>query len=337
MDRRVALKRTVALLGIITLLGALTPAASFAAPPPKARPAEVHTNRDKAKDKIHPRLLARSRPARTRTSTCSRRSSARRRRRGASRQRPHGDGAQRAGLDRRRPDRGPAAHQAGGLRGVISVKPVDLTKTGSPLGGPDPDVTRNISNAALKGAFKALKGSEVPYSAAPPLKSTNFERSRTWRCSMRAPIASPRPGRPDTPAKARSCPSSTAARTSGHPGYARDWQVRATTGWPNAFDPFVPRCSSRSGPGNVNLGLTWYTPTEAKSSFTQTVQDKKKGIVSVSYAVRRGPSRNFGAPDAKVTHTYTFPKAWTKSGTVRLGGHPDDHLLACSVSARRSS
>ena len=39
-------------------------------------------------------------------------------------------------------------------KGVVSVQPVELKKTGSPLGSPDPDVDRNITNAALKGAFE---------------------------------------------------------------------------------------------------------------------------------------------------------------------------------------
>ena len=85
------------------------------------------------------------------------------------------------------------------------------------------------------------------------------------------------------------------------------WQTRPSTGWPNALDPFDSLVLAVQ-PGNVDLGLTWYTKTEAKSSFTQSVQDKKKGIVNVSFAVRRGPSRNFAAPDATATHTYTFPQ-----------------------------
>jgi hypothetical protein len=334
MDRRVALKRTVALLGIITLLGALAPAASFAAPPPKARPAEVHTNRDKAKDKIHPRLLAQVETganksiyvfatvvgspaaaegllANDHTATA-----------------PNGRTSIVVGRIRVQ-----QLTKLASLRGVVSVKPVDLTKTGSPLGGPDPDVTRNITNAALKDAFKALLGNEVPYSAAPPLKGSNFEAlknlalldarthrfAEAWQAGYagEGSVVSVLDGGTDW----------------GHPDLLNTWQVRATTGWPNAFDPFgalvlATQASAGDLGANVNLGLTWYTPTEAKSSFTQTVQEKAKGIYGVSYAVRRGPSRNFGAPDAKVTHTYTFPTSWTKSGTVRLGGHPDDHLLA---------
>src|SRR5262249_6224155 len=53
-----------------------------------------------------------------------------------------------------------------GLSGVMAVTSVSLKKTASPVGDPDPDVPRNPSNTALRGAFKALTGNEVPYSAA---------------------------------------------------------------------------------------------------------------------------------------------------------------------------
>ena len=206
------------------------------------------------------------------------------------------------------------------------MSPVELKKTGSPLGSPDPDVTRNVTNAALKGVFKQLRGNEVPYSAAPPLKASNFEEleelalldakthrfAEAWEAGYTGAgsVVSVLDGGTDF----------------GHPDLIGTWQTRATTGWPNAFDPFGTLVLLVQ-PGNVDLGLTWYTKTEAKNTFTQSVQDKGKGIARVSYDVRVGPSRNFAAPDAKVTRTYSFPRAWTKSGTVRLGGHPDDHLL----------
>jgi subtilase family protein len=334
MDRRFAVKRLVALLGIIALLGTLGPATSLAAPPAKARPAEVHTNRDQAKEKIHPRLRAQMDSGSNAnvyvfaTVVGSPAAAKRLLANAHTATTPNGKGSLVVGRMRVQ-----QLTKLAGLRGVVSVNPVDLTKTGSPLGDPDPDVPRNITNSALKGIFKQLKGNEVPYSAAPPLKTSNFESlknlalldarthrfAEAWQAGYagQGSVVSVLDGGTDW----------------GHPDMIGTWQVRASTGWPNAFDPFGALVLAvQSSPGNlgtnVNLGLTWYTPTEAKSSFTQTVQEKKKGIVGVSYAVRRGPSRNFSAPDAKVTHRYTFPKAWSKSGTVRLGGHPDDHLLA---------
>jgi hypothetical protein len=113
----------------------------------------------------------------------------------------------------------------------------------------------------------------------------------------------------------------------GHPDLIGTWQTRASSGWPNAFDPFGTLVLLVA-PGNVDQGLTWYTRTEAKTALPQTARERRQGIARVVYAVRRGPSRNFAAPNATVTHEYSFLTKWTKSGTVRLGGHPDDHLLA---------
>src|SRR5262245_7502317 len=48
---------------------------------------------------------------------------------------------------------------------------------------------------------------------------------------------------------------------------------------------------------------------------------------TANFATKTGPSRNFAAPAGTNTHTYGFRSAWTKSGTVHLGSHPDDHLL----------
>jgi hypothetical protein len=47
----------------------------------------------------------------------------------------------------------------------------------------------------------------------------------------------------------------------------------------------------------------------------------------VTFATRTGPSRNSGVPAGTASHSYSFPRKWTKSGTVRLGSHPDDYLL----------
>ncbi|MGH9274074.1 MAG: S8 family serine peptidase, partial [Acidimicrobiales bacterium] len=49
---------------------------------------------------------------------------------------------------------------------------------------------------------------------------------------------------------------------------------------------------------------------------------------SVKFATKTGPSRNFAAPAGTTTHTYRFPAGVTRSGNVRMGSHPDDHLLS---------
>ena len=71
----------------------------------------------------------------------------------------------------------------------------------------------------------------------------------------------------------------------------------------------------------ITGGLSWYTPTSAVTCPAGT------GDCPVAFGTRTGPSRNFSAPNARATHVYTFPRAWSKSGRVRMGSHPDDYLL----------
>ena len=84
------------------------------------------------------------------------------------------------------------------------------------------------------------------------------------------------------------------------------------------------RCRRCSRPTRSRRGLSWYTPTTAIACPGLTHDN----TCSVRYGTRTGPSRNFDAPDGTNAHTYTFPRSWSKSGTVMLGSHPDDYLLA---------
>jgi hypothetical protein len=219
-----------------------------------------------------------------------------------------------------------------GATGVIRVGLIELKQTGKPLGNPDPDATRKTpGNNALQGILKGLKGNEVPYSKAPPIKTTNFEQlkqlalldakthdfAEAWKM-----------GYDGTGVTVSILDGGT---DWGHPDLIGTWKL-AANGWPRAFDPidtlFLLLDGGVAPGGFVDQGLTWYVHTQARSQLLQTVQDAKKGVVRVSFATRTGPSRNFGVPSGTATHLYTFPNAWTKSGTVRLGSHPDDHLLA---------
>jgi hypothetical protein len=124
----------------------------------------------------------------------------------------------------------------------------------------------------------------------------------------------------------------------GHPDLLGTWQTwpagLTETGtrdsgwaeWPMAFDPYGSLIWALA-PSLVDDGLSFYTWTEAKDELTQTRQDMRDDLYRVTFATRTGPSRNFDAPDGFNTHEYTFPTAWTQSGTVKMGSHPDDHLL----------
>ncbi len=334
MDRRLlrpvggTRRKSVVLFAVLALLiSMIAPAVSVGAPPDDRGPTRVTSNSDKAKDKVHPRLREQIEAGSTREiyvfATVA------------------GDArAARALLENDHaasPGNGKASLVVGrigvhklvklaSLEGVLSVQPIELKKTGSPLGSPDPDVERNITNAALKGAFKQLLGNEVPYSEAPPPAESNFEELRelalldakthnfveAWDAGYtgEGSVVSVLDGGTDW----------------GHPDMLNTWQT-GPDGWPLAFDPF-DTLTLLVDPTFIEQGMSWYTPTEAYDDFVQSRQDKQKGILRVEHAVRTGPSRNFGVPAGFNTHRYSFPAAWTKSGEVRLGGHPDDHLLA---------
>ena len=231
----------------------------------------------------------------------------------------------------------PQATKLAGIAGVVSVKLVELKQTASPLGIPEPNLNQTPSTAAKKSVMNGLKEKEVPYSAAPAPKAGNFDRlkqlgvldAKTHKFA-------------DAWNQGFAGEGTTVSILDGgtdwaHPDLLNTWQTwdGATdstftddgwNGWPKAFDPYDTLVWLLA-PDFVDQGLTWYTPTTAKSSFSQNSQDKKANLLRVIFATRVGPSRNFGAPDATASHSYTFPKAWTKSGTVRMASHPDDHLL----------
>ena len=182
-------------------------------------------------------------------------------------------------------------------------------------------------NEALEGLYKR----EVPYSKAPALKGSNFEDLKklavldakthdfadAWRAGFTG--AGVTVGVLD------------GGTDFGHPDLIGTWQVWSSApdpgwnGWPKAFDPYGT-LQWLAAPSNITDGLSWYTLTQAKTCALSGHGSKKQ--CSVVFATRTGPSRNFNAPAGTVEHTYTFPAGWTKSGTVRLGSHPDDHLLA---------
>ena len=69
-----------------------------------------------------------------------------------------------------------AATKLAGLPGVISVKLVQLKQTASPLGIPEPNLNQAPSKSSLQSAMNDLRQQEVPYSAAPAPRGSNFDR-----------------------------------------------------------------------------------------------------------------------------------------------------------------
>jgi hypothetical protein len=225
-----------------------------------------------------------------------------------------------------------------GVAGVVSVGPIDLNQSGQPLGIPDPEVAARPSLSSLQSFLNTLRLQEVPYGDAPDPLGSNFDdlqelaaldaRTHDFAEAWAAGVTGTGVtvgvldggtdwGHPDLLGTWQTWPAGTTETATRDAGWA---------GWPMAFDPYGTLLWLVA-PNFIDQGLSWYTWTEAKDSFTQNAQDKKNNLWRVSFATRIGPARNFGAPDAFRTHQYTFPQGLTTSGVVKMGSHPDDHLL----------
>ena len=122
----------------------------------------------------------------------------------------------------------------------------------------------------------------------------------------------------------------------GHPDLLDTWQVWPTmrgaragwSGWPKAFDPYGT-LQLIVAPELIEQGLSWYTLTTPVTCPDWSKKQKNaKATCKVNFATFTGPSRNFVAPAGTAEHEYRFPSGVSKSGNVRMGSHPDDHLLA---------
>ncbi len=223
-----------------------------------------------------------------------------------------------------------------GARGVVSVGPIDFEQTGAPLGSPEPELAKPFDKQKVNAVLKGLYKREVPFSKAPKLKGSNFEQLKklavldakthnfveAWKAGFTG--AGTTVGVLD------------GGTDFGHPDLIGTWQTWSGApdpgwdGWPKAFDPYGTLVWL-AAPSFIPQGLSWYTLTQAKTCSLTGPGKKGHGknkTCTVNFATRTGPARNFNAPSGTVTHDYTFPAEWSKSGNVRLGSHPDDHLLA---------
>ena len=222
-----------------------------------------------------------------------------------------------------------------GLGGIVAVAPVELKQTGQPLGVPDPELNNLPSQAELAALGKKLRDGEVTYEQAPKPKKSNFDKLKNdavldakthnfvgaWKAGFTG--------------EGVTVGVLDGGTDFGHPDLLNTWQVWENApdpgwnGWPKAFDPYGTLIWL-AAPQFVDQGLSWYTKTEAKTCPAVGPGPKKGPKAQqcvVTFDARQGPSRNFAAPSTSVTHEYSFPAAWSKSGDVRLGNHPDDHLL----------
>ena len=323
------MKRLLVLLASLSLL-----LGAFAAPVHAGRAIPVHRTApppsvrsldDAARQKLDPKLRkALDRRLERAPSRCSRRSSATRRppwppsTAAHVARTPGGEG-----LAGRRPDQGPAAAQAGRPeeRPQRQPRPAQADRQAARQPGPGHRRARSRARRRSGRPWPSCTTAEVPYADAPPLKGSNFEAlkkldlldakthdfAEAWKMGYdgtggqrvdprrRHRLGPSRPHRhlADRARAAGRRPTTRSTRSSC-------WSIRARS----------------------TLGLTWYTPTQQK-----TGAPAGGGTSQVTFATRTGPSRNFAAPDGTASHDYTFPAAWSKSGKVRLGSHPDDYLL----------
>ncbi len=231
----------------------------------------------------------------------------------------------------------PEAVKLAGKAGVVSVNLVRLGRTARPPVIPADGTRRKVAHSGGSGnVFAHLEGREVPYADAPAPKGSNFDALKNLDVLDAKTHSFAEAWNAGFAGEGTTVGVLDGGTDFGHPDLLGTWQTwsgatdTGTTddgwnGWPKAFDPY-DTLVWLVAPDFVEQGLTWYTLTEAKQT-TQKGQDAKKGIARVAFDTRTGPSRNFSAPDGFNMHEYRLQAAWTKSGTVRLGSHPDDHLL----------
>lgn len=221
-----------------------------------------------------------------------------------------------------------------GARGVVSVGPVEFEQTGRPLGIPDPDLGKVLSRASSSKLLRRLYHDEVPYDHAPPLAGSNFEELKELGLLDARTHGFADAWNAGYTGEGTTVGVLDGGTDFGHPDLIGAWQtwqgltgpLAGWNGWPKAFDPYGTLVWL-AAPSLVDAGLTWYTKTTA-ATCTDWAAKAHRALCPVRFATRVGPARNFSAPNATRSHTYVFPAGATTSGDVRLGSHPDDHLLA---------
>ncbi len=224
------------------------------------------------------------------------------------------------------------------IAGVLSVEPVDFAQTGRPDVS-NPDGFRQPDKKTANENLREFQKNSVPYYKAPPLKTSNFDQlasanvldakthnfTGAWKQGFTGDgiTASVLDGGTDW----------------GHPDLIGTWQTWTQdeldalaadgapvdpnwAGWPKAFDPY-DTLVYLVAPDFVDQGLTWYTKTTA----TPVGCGAKRNSCFVQFATLTGPSRNLPVDPGTAMHSYKVDQSWSKSGTVMVGSHPDDHLL----------
>ncbi|HEX6196035.1 MAG TPA: S8 family serine peptidase [Jiangellaceae bacterium] len=215
---------------------------------------------------------------------------------------------------------------------VVSVGPIDFEQTGQPDGVPDPELGNRPDAATKNKILRELYKKEVPYADAPPLAGSNFEELKELAVLDASTHKFAEAWQAGYTGEGSVVGVLDGGTDFGHPDLIGTWETwenapfAGWNGWPKAFDPYGTLIWL-AAPNLVDQGLSWYTKTTAATC--PGWEDKQaEDVCAVKFATMTGPARNFTAPAGTKQHNYLFPAGITKSGDVRFGSHPDDHLLS---------
>jgi subtilisin family serine protease len=180
-----------------------------------------------------------------------------------------------------------------------------------------------LQGAQRAAAVAAARASDVPFKAAPPPRGSTFDDFKKLNVLDARTHNFTEAWNQGITGEGSTVAVFDGGTDWGHPDLIGARVARDSSGWPAAFDPFGT-VQWLLAPQQIDQGLSWYVRTTA----TTCGAAGGSRTCRVDFATKTGPSRNFSAPAGTHTHAYTFPRAWSKSGTVRLGSHPDDYTLA---------
>ena len=179
-----------------------------------------------------------------------------------------------------------------------------------------------LTGAAKDAAVAQAQNNDVPYAQAPPPRGSTFEEYRKLNVLDARTHNFTEAWNKGFTGKGSTAAVLDGGTDWGHPDLLGADVAEDPSGWPAAFDPF----------GTVQW-LAAPDQIDARPQLVRAHHARRPAPAGAAPApstsppgpVRRGTSTCRRAPP---THDYTFPSAWTKSGDVRLGSHPDDYALA---------
>ena len=150
---------------------------------------------------------------------------------------------------------------------------VQFKKTGSPAERPEDHHRR--SRAQLRKRHDEQKKTDVPYSRAPKLKGSNFEKLKKLNLLDARTHNFTEAWNAGYAGEGSTVGVLDGGTDFGHPDLIGTWQTwqgaRDTVatddgwnGWPKAFDPYGT-LQYLLFPDDLNDGLSWYTPTQGVS------------------------------------------------------------------------